>query len=320
MKVLIGANPMGLHEAIAAMQTQHPHVEFVVCPDRSQTAAMIGDADVYMGWLNRDTFLAAKQLKWIQSPSSGVNHFLDVPELAASDVLLTSASGTHAAAVAESTMAMILAFTRGIRAAIQAQPSQQWQISQIRPTMIELTGSTMGIIGCGDIGRALAKRAKAFEMRVIAVDLNCEITPDQVDEIWPLDRLDDLMAESDFVAVLLPYTAQTANMIGAAQLAKMKPTAMIVPMSRGGIVNQEALIAALKEKRIAAAALDVCEPEPLPADNELWTLENVLLAPHIAGGTQHEGKYVLDIFTENLGRFLRGQLPLRNQVNKQAGF
>jgi phosphoglycerate dehydrogenase-like enzyme len=128
------------------------------------------------------------------------------------------------------------------------------------------------------------------------------------------------LAESDYVVVLVPYTAQTEKMIGAAQLAKMKPSALLVPMSRGGIVDQDALIAALKNGQIAGAALDVFRPEPLPADSELWTLPNVLIAPHIAGGTQHEGKYVLEIFTENLGRFLRNERPLRNHVNKQAGF
>lgn len=321
MKVLVGQNPMGLEKGIPALQAQYPDITFVHCPDRGeQLARELADTDIYMGWLNRDLFLGAPHLKWIQSPSSGVNHFLDIPEIRTGEVLLTSASGTHAACVAESAVGMILAITRGIRPAILDQAKHVWNPFAIRPTLRELTGSTVGIVGLGQIGRAFAKRIKAFDTRVIAVDLNPNVTSPYVDEVRGLDKLDDLMAESDFVVVLTPFTEQTKNMIGAEQIAKMKPTAILVPMSRGGIVNQDALIEALKSGKIAGAAMDVFSPEPLPPDSELWDLPNVLIAPHIAGGTQLEGQYVLEIFTENLRRFLNNERPLRNQVNKEAGF
>jgi phosphoglycerate dehydrogenase-like enzyme len=217
-------------------------------------------------------------------------------------------------------MAMILAFTRGIRQAVLHQYEGVWRPGEIRPNMVELTGSTMGIIGCGAIGRALAQRAKGFDMRVIAVDLSPANKPATVDELWGLDRLDDLLRASDYVVVMVPYTAQTAHMIGARELGLMRPTAMLVVMSRGGIVDQDALVSALQAKRIAAAALDVFQPEPLPADHPLWKLDNALVAAHIAGGTQHEAKYIIEIFKENLDRLLKDKLPLRNQVNKQLGF
>lgn len=320
MKVLIGTNPMGLEKAVPELQQRFPDVTFVHCPARELTAGMIVDADVYVGWLNAEIFAAAKQLRWVQSPSSGVNYFLDIPQLVAGECLLTSASGTHGPAVADSTMAMILAFTRGIRQAVLHQHERVWRPSEIRPILMELTGSTMGIIGCGAIGRALAQRAKGFDMRVISVDLNPRDKPACIDELWGLDRLDDLLRTSDYVVVMVPYTTQTANMISTRELSLMRPTAMLVVMSRGGIVDQDALVPVLKEKRIAAAALDVFSPEPLPSDHPLWELDNVLIASHIAGGTQHEGKYIIDIFTENLDRLLKNQLPLRNQVNKQLGF
>ncbi len=321
MKVLVGQNPMGLEKGIPALQAQFPECQFVHCPDRGEWLAReLADADIYMGWLNRDLFLAAPKLKWIQSPSSGVNFYLDIPELTNGDVLLTSASGTHGAAVADSAMGMILAITRGIRPAILDQASNVWNPGPIRSTLLELTDLTVGIIGLGAIGRAFAQRVKAFDTHVIAVDLNPNATSPHVDRVQGLDKLDDLLAESDIVVVLVPYTSQTQNMIGAAQLAKMKPTALLVPMSRGGIVDQDALVDALKSGTIAGAAMDVFYPEPLPIDHELWKMPNVLVAPHIAGGTQHEGKYVLNIFTENLGRFLRNERPLRNQVDKLAGF
>ncbi len=321
MKILIGQNPMGLEKAIPALQSQYPEHTFELCPDRGpQLLQEIVDADIYMGWLNRDVFAAAKKLQWIQSPSSGVNMFLDIPELRSGPVLLTSASGTHAGGVADSTMAMILAVTRGIVPSVRDQMTKKWDPMPIRADLVELSGSTLGIIGLGAIGRATAKRAKGFDMRVIAVDLNPNPDTPYVDEVWGLDQLNHLMAESDYVVVLVPYTEQTDNMIGAEQIAHMKPGALLVGMSRGGIIDQDAMIAALKAGKIAGAALDVFKPEPLPADHELWSLPNVLIAPHIAGGTQYEGKYVLDIFTENLGRFLTGQGPLRNQVDKKAGF
>jgi phosphoglycerate dehydrogenase-like enzyme len=215
---------------------------------------------------------------------------------------------------------MIFAFTRGVRECIIHQPQRTWDIRELRGKLVELTGSTIGIIGFGTVGRALAKRAQAFEMRIVAVDLHPADKPGYVSELWGTDHLDKLLRESDYVVVTVPRTAQTQGMIGAEQLALMKPSAMLVGISRGGIINQEALAQALREKRLAAAALDVFDPEPLPADSELWDIENLLIMPHVAGGTQFEAQYILDIFRENLGRMLRCELPLRNQIDKKQGF
>lgn len=320
MKVLFGPNMMGLEQAIPALSQQFPTVEFAHCGARQELPQSIADADVYVGWLDRDVFLAARRLAWIQSPSSGCDHFLAIPELAGGDVLLTSARGTHGACVAESAMAMILALTRGIKDSVLRQQERAWAPREIRPKMVELTGSTLGIIGFGAVGRALARRASAFDMRVIAVDLYPGEKPDSVSELWGLERLRDLLRESDYVVVTAPRTPQTRGLIGAAQLALMRPGAVLVGVSRGGIIDQEALVQALRDKRLAAAALDVFVPEPLPPEHELWGVENLLITPHIAGGTQYECQHVLEIFSENLGRFLRGELPLRNQVDKQRGF
>jgi len=320
MKVLIGGNSMGLEQALPNLQLKYPEIEFAYCPSREDTAQWIGDVDIYLGWLDRAAFLQAKKLKWIQSPSTGVNYFLAIPELAESDVLLTSASGTHGPCLAESVLGMIFAFTRGIRDAVFAQQKHEWAIRQIRPKLVELTNSTMGIIGFGNLGRSLAKRAQAFDVRIVAVDVFPTDKPDYVSELWGLNRLDDLLRQSDYVIVTVPYTPQTDGMIGAEQLALIKPTAMLVGISRGGIIDQQALAEALRTNRLAAAALDVCKPEPLPEDSELWDLENLLITPHAAGGTQFEQERVLDIFYENLERYLRGDLPLRNQVDKQLGF
>jgi phosphoglycerate dehydrogenase-like enzyme len=320
MKVLVGPTPMGLEKALPDLENEFPEVEFVYCAQRDALAEAVADVDVYLGWLNRDVYLAARKLKWIQSPSSGINYYLAIPEFVKSDTLLTSASGTHGACLAESVLGMILAHTRGIKDCILAQPEHSWAVHSVRSRMVELTESTMGIIGFGAVGRALAKRAQAFDMRIVAVDLYPNDKPDYVSELRGLDYLDDLLRESDYVVVTVPYTPQTQGMIGAEQIAMLRPEAMLVGISRGGIIDQEALAKALREGRLAAAALDVFKPEPLPEDSELWDLENLLITPHIAGGTQFEGRHILAIFRENLGRFLRDDLPLRNQVDKQRGF
>ncbi len=309
MKVLIGPNQMQIERALPEMQQKYPGVEFEVCTDRDKVIDQIADADGYIGFLNTETFQAAKQLKWVQSPASGVNYFLDVEGLKESDVVLCSAAGTHGGSVAESAIAMMLAFTRGIRASVQDQPEHKWAMRDIRAKNIELSGTTAGLVGFGQIGRALAKRLAGFEMRIIAVDLMPKDKPEYVAELWGLDRLDDLLAESDFVITLVPYTEDTVDMIGEAELAKMKPTAMLVGMSRGGIINEDALIKALKDGAIACAACDVFAIEPLPADSELWDLDNMLVAAHIAGGTQREYDRIMPIVWDNLDRFVNGQSP-----------
>jgi phosphoglycerate dehydrogenase-like enzyme len=320
MKVLIGGNPMGLEKAIPDLSKKYPQVEFEYYPSRDIPHDLFATADVYVGWLNRDLYLAGKKLKWIQSPSSGVNYYTAIPELVASDVLLTSASGTHGACLAESVFGMIFAFTRHIKDFPAKQKAHEWSLQQYRPTMIELTGSTMGIIGFGRVGRAIGKRAAAFDMNVIAVDMFPGNKPDYASDLSGLDKLNDLLAKSDYVVVTVPFTPETDNMLDTAQIALMKPTAMLIGISRGHIINEKALIAALKNKTIACAALDVFDKEPLPADSELWDLENLFISPHAAGGTQLEGQYIIDILDENIGRFLRGELPLRNQVDKNLGF
>lgn len=320
MKVLIGPSPMRLDEAIPALQQQYPEVEFVYAPTPEAVIEQIVDADAYAGSLTRDAFLAAKQLKWVQSTSTGVDKYLAIPELKASPIPLTNARGTHADCLAESTFAMLLAIDRGVKASVLAQPEHKWATREIRATLQTLTDAHTGIVGFGTIGQAIARVAHAFKMRVTAVDMFPKDKPEYVEAVWGLDRLDDLLRQSDYVVIAVPGTPETRDMINADRLSLMKPTAMLLGISRGGIINQEALIAALEGGKLRAAALDVCEPEPLPPDNPLWDAPGLLLCAHIAGGTPLERQYMLDIFAENIGKYLRGESPLRNQVNKELGF
>jgi len=288
MKVLIGPNRHGLETCLPDVEKTYSDVEFAHCASWEDLERNIADADVFLGWLRREHFLAAKRLKWIQSPSTGVDRFL--------------------------------ALTRGIRGCVLRQQEHRWGLRELGPQMIELTGSTLGIIGFGTSGRAIAKRAQAFDMRIVAVDLFPTNRPDHVAWLRGTDSLDQLLRESDCVVVTVPFTRGNEGSLGADQLALMKPTARLIVISRGGIVDEAALARALREGRLAGAALDVTATEPLPPDSELWDIENLLISPHLAGGSQLAGQRILEIFIDNLGRFVHGEFPLRNQVDKQRGF
>jgi phosphoglycerate dehydrogenase-like enzyme len=320
MKTLIGANGMGLEKHLEALRAEFPSVEFAYEPDRGKLAAALADVEIYMGWINRDIYLAAKKLKWIQSPSSGANYYVAIPELVASDLLLTSAVGTHSACLGDSIFAMLLSFTRGIQKFVVRQQQHQWSLSELRNTLTELTNQTIGLIGFGSVGRATAKRAQAFDMRILAVDAYPGAKPDYVESLTGLEGLPRMLAESDVVVVSVPYTKDTDHMIGPEQIAQMKNGAYLIVISRGGIVDEGALVAALNSGKLAGAASDVFATEPLPKDSPLWDVPNLLITPHAAGGTQYEGDHVMAIFKENLHKYLKGEFPLRNQVNKELGW
>jgi phosphoglycerate dehydrogenase-like enzyme len=175
-------------------------------------------------------------------------------------------------------------------------------------------------VGFGAVGRALARRAHAFDMRIVATDMYPLNKPEYVEALWGPERLHDLLQQSDYVVVTVPYTPSNVGLIGVQELALMSPQAILVGISRGGIIEQAALARALREGRLRAAALDVCTPEPLLKDDELWDLDNLFLSAHIAGGTQLEGAHIIEILRENLDRFLRQDLPLRNQVDQSRWF
>jgi len=320
MRILIGPNSQGLEKIIPTIKSRHPEVDIVHCDDRSRLMDELATAEVYMGWLSREAFIGAKNLKWLQSPSTGVDGFLRIPELRDGDVILTSARGTHAACLAEHALGMIFAFTRGIRASMVDQQDHTWGSRKLRNSLVELTGSTVGIVGFGTVGRALAERVHAFGTRILAMDVYPDNKPDYVEKLEGVEGLAELLAASDYVVVTVPLVASTRHMIGTAQIGQMKPSAMLVGISRGGVIDEDALVAALEEDRLAAAALDVFETEPLPADSPLWDVENLLITPHDAGGTQFETDHILEIFTENVDRYVRKAFPLRNQIDKQQGF
>ncbi len=320
MHILIGPNNFDLQNIAATLAAGYPDVTVATCDSREQISEAIANADVYFGWLSRENFLAAKKLRWIQSMSTGVDGFVRIPELRDSDVILTNARGVHAACLAEQTFAMIFGFTRGMKAFLEHQQRHQWAGRDVRNGLVELTGSTMGIVGYGTVGHAIADRARAFGMHVVAVDILPEVKPDHGISVNGKSELDELLSQSDYVVITVPYTEQTRLMIGAEQLALMKRSAILVVISRGGLIDETALANALTTGQLKAAALDVFETEPLPADSPLWDIDNLIIVPHAAGGSQFEAAAIRAIFLENMDRFIRGDFPLRNEVGKHRGY
>ncbi len=269
---------------------------------------------VSMLWKNELAGIA-KKLKFIQSISAGTDQY-DRSVLRDGGIRLASAAGVNAFAVAEHAMALILALNRRLPEARDNQQARRWRgmISEIAGREDQLTDKTMLIVGMGRIGARLAKLAKAFDMRVIATKRDPNTGTAGADAVYTQDRLPELLGQADIVAIACPLTPETENLFDAKAFAAMRPSAHLINVARGRIVDENALVAALREKRIAAAGLDVTRDEPLPSDSPLWAMPNVLLTPHTAGETQRYEDAVIDILLQNLDRQWRGESTLRNQI------
>jgi phosphoglycerate dehydrogenase-like enzyme len=280
-------------------------------------AARIGEADVVvvsMLWRNA-LLAAAPRLRFIQSISAGMDVY-DAPAIRAQGIRLASAAGVNAHAVAEHAMALILALQRHIHTGRDNQVARVWRgmISDIAAREDELGGKTLLIVGLGRIGGRLARLAKAFDMRVLATRRSTGRGGDGVDAVLAHDRLHEALPAADIVALTCPLTRETENLIDAKALALMQPTAHLINVARGRVVDEAALIAALAERRIAAAALDVTREEPLAPQSPLWGMRNVLITPHSAGETQRYEDGVIDLLLANLQRLWRGEASLVNEV------
>jgi phosphoglycerate dehydrogenase-like enzyme len=301
---------------LAELARQHD-VEFISPEGGQPSASLAADVDAVFGQLTADEFAAARQLRWVQSPSAGVEWMWKVPGLADSEVVVTNMRGAHAATIAEHAFAMLLAHTRALRTFEQNHSEHAWRRADQR--LLGIKGLTMGIVGFGNIGRAIARRARGFEMRVLAVDAEQVPPGEGVETVWPLDRLDDLCREADVLVNSAPITPRSRGMIGAQQIRAMKRGSFILSMSRGGIVDEVALVDALEEGHLAGAGLDVTATEPLPAGDPLWTAPNLIITPHSSASSKLTTELVWSILNENLGRFKRGQ-QLINLVDKRRGY
>ena len=300
---------------LEVVRTVSSDVDVVVAEDKEEALREIQEAEVFFGLFDQDLLSAGKRLRWIQVTSAGLDKLL-FPELVESHVVLTNASGVYGIHIAEHVFALLLGLSRGIHKSVRYQLARKWERP---PEFIDVWGKTFGILGLGGIGLQVAKRAKAFDMRTLAVDIKRTEKPDTVNELWKPERLGDLLEQSDFVLVSVPYTPKTDQMIGKAAFKQMKPTALIINVARGKIIDQHALIEALKAGEIAGAGLDVFEEEPLLTDSELWEMENVIITPHGAGGSPLRNRRMVTLFAENLRRYTAEE-PLLNVVDKRLGY
>lgn len=319
MKVVLGGHPGAA--TLEGWRKAFPNVEIVPTNTVEEQVAAMPGAEVFMGYsLAREAYLAgASTLKWVHATSAGVERIVNIPELVESDVLLTNTRGGHAACIAEHTFALLLSLTRRIVPAHEDQKQHVWDRSGVGNGSRELTGGTMVILGMGNIGRAIAQRAVAFDLRVIGVDLKPGEAPAGVEAIWGMDRLDEAIGLADVFVVTLPITPQTYHLIDARRLALLGARDYLIVVSRGGIVEESALIDALTEGRLAGAGLDVQEHEPMPADDPLWEAPNLILTPHCSAASKQTQDRVWGITEENFRRYVAGQ-PLQNLCDKRAGF
>jgi phosphoglycerate dehydrogenase-like enzyme len=293
-----------------------PGVDVVVAEDEAQARREIADADALYGRVDRDLLAAAKKLRWIQSPAIGLERTM-FPELIAHPVVMTNPRGIFSDDIADHVLALLLSFARHLPRLSRYQIGHNWHPEDYVP--IHLADATVGIFGLGGIGSAVAKRVAAHECRIIAVDARRTEKPPEVAELWGPDRLPDLLRQSDFVVIAAPETPETRGRFDAAALATMKSSAYLINIGRGKIVRLDALVDALRQGRIAGAGLDVFEIEPLPPDNPLWAMENVIITPHIAGFGEHIAGRRHQVLLENLRRFVNGE-PLMNVVEKERWF
>ena len=314
LKVVIMAGPWtGWREALESVS---PRVKAVAAHSDEDLLLEIPDAEVVYGRLPRTPFLKARRLRWVQSIGVGFETML-YPEMIDSDVVITNTAGAFDAAMAEQTLAFMLAHARGLMHFERDRKGRVWD--RHTDSVTQIHGKTACVLGLGSIGRSIAVRLDALGLAVTAVDAQVATPPAGVSRLFKADELLHAVADADYVVVALPETESTRGIVDAACFNRMRETAFLVNIARGPIVNEADLVRALQEKRIAGAGLDVFEEEPLPDSSPLWDMPNVVFAPHSAGYSPEGRGNILRIFKENLRRFLDGD-PLMNVVDKEKGY
>ncbi len=321
--ILYKADPMDLHLDILPahlekMKAAVPGAEVVRATDEKELLRSGVDSEVLLTWgmyRPADFCRAAKRLQWVHALSAGVDGLMSVAELRARRTRLTSTKGIHGLPIAEHTLAMILAFARGFHVLRNQQRAKEWKKYLAAD---EIQGKTVGILGLGNIGRIVAEKCKLMGMRVIALDIQ-PIADKSVERCYAFGEAATLAQQSDYVVITLPLTPDTRHLVGEKFLLAMKRTAYLINVARGPIVDEPALVAALKRGAIAGAGLDVYEVEPLPASSDLWTLPNVIISPHMSAISPYYMDRAVAVFCDNLVRYAQGK-PLLFEVNWDTGF
>lgn len=304
------------------LEARFPGVEIVAVDDRAALPAALAEADAFLGWtFPEEHFAAAPRLRWVQSINAGADANL-FPALRDSDVVLCGGAGLHTTCIPEHVVGQMLVLARNFHEAMRLQARGEWNRFGVilhGGGIRELHGSNLALIGAGPVGSHLVPLARALgqAVRVLRRDPSRDVPG--ADAVVGPDALHELLAWADFVVLAVPLTAETVRLIDAAALAAMKPTAFLINVARGEIVDEAALIAALRDGTIQGAALDVFDSEPLPPEHPFWSMANVVLTPHVSGYTPRYFELAMALFEDNLQRFVNGQ-PLRNIVDKRLGY
>ena len=320
MKILVIPGltlPEANEEIVERIRVASQGAEVIVANARN-AIDYIADVEIVLGFVTKPMFEKANELKWVQSISSGVDMFL-YPEFVASDVVLTSEKGLVGEHLADHAFGLLLLLTRQLHTALKFGPLAWNHRPEMRRQEIELTGLTLGVFGFGSTGRAMARRGVGFGMNVIALDRDKVPTTEEVQEVMPSDQFDFLLEQSDVVGICCPLTNETSGIFDKQAFEKMKSSAYLVNVTRGEVMVEADLVNALKQGDIRGAALDVVPREPLPADSELWELDNVVMTPHTAGASQFRAQRNLERFLRNLQHYLAKE-PLEGLIDKNLGY
>jgi phosphoglycerate dehydrogenase-like enzyme len=325
--------------------------------DATTARREIADADAFFGKLTPDLLAAARRLRWVQAPTASLEHYM-FPALVEHPSVLSNMRGLYSDVIADHVFGYVLCFARNFHHYIRNQLAARWApvggksegpvralgrkarrqfqdalggpassgfatgpatVSGVDHAHLHLADATLGIVGLGQIGSEIARRGLAFGMRVLAVDPVQTTAPPGVASLWRLDRLPELLGESDFVVIAAPHTPETVRLFQRALFRQMKPSAYLINIGRGAVVDLGDLVLALRAGELAGAGLDVYETEPLPADHPLWAMPNVILTPHVAGASPRIAERHLAVLLDNVGRFARGE-TLANLVDKRRWF
>lgn len=305
-----------------AVRERWPAMRVSHLPNYDRLDAELPDTHIFVGYSIRAHQLAwARKLKWIHSTAAGVAQ-LTYPALRDSGILVTNASGVHSVPIAEHVIGMLLALARRFPDALRQQQQRHWAQQEIwdsQPRPGELHGATLLLIGLGAVGKEIAKRAQAFGMRIEAVTRSGGGDASLASKIYPATELDMALAQADYAVVAAPETPATHQLLGPRQFAAMKPSAYLINVARGSLIDESALASALERRKIAGAAIDVAAEEPLPRESPLWRLDNILITPHLAAASEHLWQRQTDLLLRNLERWFRGE-ELINRVDFARGY
>lgn len=333
MKIVI--HPEIDAERFARVRDAAGQATVINCKSLESAYAEIIDATGFFGKITPELLKQAKQLKWVQSPTASLEHYL-FPELVSHPCQLSNMKGLFYDVIADHVFSFILCIARNLHVYLQQQSEGAWApvgaqvqestlfnaagtLSSIDQQHLHLSNCTLGVIGVGSIGAEVCRRGSAFGMSLLGVDPIVRSVTGVLENVWSLDRLDELLRQSDFVVIAAPHTPQTAKLFRDPQFEQMKRTAWLINIGRGIIVDLNDLVLALQSGQIAGAALDVLEEEPLPAEHPLWKMKNVIITPHVAAASPQVCVRHLETLLENVRRHVTGKTPM-NLVNKEQWF